>query len=197
MRKSSLRKLLGLVVLVVLLYSGDLLLYPVSIPVAMAQEDGRLVSEPYKGQNTFRCSGQDFKVPSYFPYVNKWPDSAAHFTALEKWCSEDNFQVTLGIGNTCPENFLCEDASFSVSANSAASGIFEKTLSVYARKISLAKNIHGYLIPSVCGANCDDTQLVWFMEGRVFIIGSHYTTSDQETLSELTKAANSYIEQER
>ena len=197
MKKPSPKKLLSLVALAAFFYSGGLLLYPGFMPAAMAQEDGTLVSEQYTGQNTFKCNGHDFKVPSYFPYVNKWPGSAVRLTALEKWCSEDKFQVTLGIGNTCPENFLCDDASFSISANSAASEIFEKTLSVYASKVSLAKNIHGYLIPSVCGANCDDTQLVWFVEGRIFIIGSHYTTSDQETLNELTKSANSYIEQER
>lgn len=193
------KKLLSLVALAAFFYSGGLLSYPVFMPVAIAQEDGTLVSEQYTGQNMFKCNGHDFKIPSYFGYASKLSSDNVFITAYEKQCTLESFKVFLGIGADCGGQDFCLQGSFSSTLsgnNSYPSDLLSKTLSLYAKKVELSRHIKGYFIPSECFAYCNEAQLAWYHRDRVFVIGSHHDNS-QETVDELVRAANSYIDMEK
>jgi hypothetical protein len=58
-------------------------------------------------------------------------------------------------------------------------------------EVTLAKGIHGYFIPFVCGANCDTSKVIWEQNGDRYKVGIRYAS--KTTVVEL---ANSVIQNE-
>lgn len=176
-----------------------ILLLLCAVPImAVAQDDQTLINEKYVGQRTFSCNGHEFKIPSHFPYTYQWHDDN-YLTAAKSSCTLNNFSVTLGRhGPDCLGGAVCRSASFSSvkRLGSRLDDLFGKILLVYAKEVKLSRNRDGYFVPSVCGANCDEAQLVWSDGTGVYIIGGGSNNS-QEAIDELIESANSYIGMEK
>lgn len=54
-------------------------------------------------------------------------------------------------------------------------------------KVTLANGIKGYFIPYVCGANCDDSKVIWEQRGYRYLVG--IKSGDKKTVVEMANSA--------
>lgn len=162
-------------------------------------EDGpmepKVTTVNYERQSSFTCNGLTFKIPPYFPYADKYGQNT-YLSTVDKYdCNLEHIRIDHGLDHGCTSH-VCTQGSFTRIKSSEATGLLETVLDIYAKKVELSKKIDGYLIPSQCGAHCDEDKLVWYDNDYLFMIGSKFKESDK-TISELIKSANSYIDQEK
>lgn len=54
-------------------------------------------------------------------------------------------------------------------------------------RVTLANGIKGYFIPYVCGANCDDSKVIWEQNGYRYLVG--LKRGDKKTVIEMANSA--------
>lgn len=54
-------------------------------------------------------------------------------------------------------------------------------------RVTLANGIKGYFIPYVCGANCDDSKVIWEQNGYRYLVG--LKRGDKKTVVEMANSA--------
>lgn len=54
-------------------------------------------------------------------------------------------------------------------------------------KVALANGIQGYFIPYVCGANCDDSKVIWEQNGYRYLVG--IKSGDKKTVVDMANSA--------
>jgi hypothetical protein len=54
-------------------------------------------------------------------------------------------------------------------------------------RVTLANGIKGYFIPYVCGANCDDSKVIWEQNGDRYLVG--LKRGDKKTVVEMANSA--------
>lgn len=54
-------------------------------------------------------------------------------------------------------------------------------------RVTLANGIKGYFIPYVCGANCDDSKVIWEQNGYRYLVG--LKSGDKKTVIEMANSA--------
>lgn len=163
-----------------------------------ALKEPELVNELYTGQTTFVCNGHVFKIPSYFPYQKKWPEwknQKFYLTANKDDCDNQKFLFSLGTVPNCNIYHTCTNVIFAHYQNKKAKFIKEEIIKNSLRKVMINKNFVGYFSPATCGANCNNSSLYWFDDSSAYIVETKNPHDTPETVDELVKSANSYINQ--
>lgn len=163
--------------------------------VPVFADDPVLISVPYTKQTSFKCGDTDIKIPPYFPNMDRMSLENLFLTAYENECKKDSFEIILGIGEDCGGQNMCIVGSFSsdILGEGVSSGLYA-AFAAYTKEIELADDREaGFFAPSQCFAYCNEAQLIWMDRNqRINIIG-YKGPNSQETIDQLVKAANSYI----
>ncbi len=129
------------------------------------------------------------QLPHYLPNDNILTntdtdkESLAHATLEE--VTSSSYLIEIGIGEDCNGSGFCHLGFV------FATKVTEERSALEGEPVPLARGITGYFIASECGANCSDATLSWEQNGVQYTIGDK-----AGSLDELTKSANSAIENE-
>jgi|CXWL01.1.fsa_nt_gi hypothetical protein len=178
-----------------------------ALPVWAENSESKTANVKYEKQSTFICNKQEFQIPPYFPfgdkfvYNNKPPASDLYLTARENECTPDHFNAVLGLDPYCNGANICIKSSFSYSKiGTDLRQNLQYAFSRYTKEVELDKGKIGYFVPSVCYAYCNTARLIWFNydynKDEIYIISTK-NANTQKTIDELVKSANSYINNQK
>jgi hypothetical protein len=109
-------------------------------------------------------------LPPDFPVAQGTPAVQPYVITAEP----GEYEISLDYGPECQGAGACHYGSLAgkkVASNqpeSTRNFVFEADR---AQKVMLAKDIEGYFIEAVCGANCDDAKVFWIYNGFQYMIG--------------------------
>lgn len=140
------------------------------------------------------CRVDHIRAPEYFPFIGRaW----AHEYQLNitSNCDKNEYQAILGIGADCIGQNVCTHSVFSkflLSHNIIA--VFDRVISAQAKEgVFINETVPAYYIPSVCYSYCTRAALIWLDDTAVYMFESVQRTSEEETVRELIRAANIYL----
>jgi hypothetical protein len=182
-------------------------------PVWAEDIESKSANVKYEKQTTLTCNKQEFQIPPYFPFGDKFSRKDGkqlydnkpfpvdlYLTAQENECTPDYFNIVLGLGPYCSGAHICIDSSFAYSK--VGTNILENmdgALLLNLKEVELDKNKNGYFVPSQCHVYCSTAKLIWFDYDklRIFIISTKNPGNDKKVIGELVKSANSYINNQK
>lgn len=124
--------------------------------------------------------------PLYITVNTVTPDQYELTIGTDKDCSGGNYcrygtisgqRVTASTPSVEDEYAFLNDPSYQPSVRST-----EKM-----GKVALDNGVEGYFIPYVCGANCDDSKVIWEQNGYRYLIG--VKSGDKKTVVDMANSA--------
>lgn len=156
---------------------------------AVESKEADYKTEPYKGQSSIECNGMKVNIPQFFPFSQ----DNLFLKFSERQCSEDHFEITVGLGEDCHGAHMCMTNFFSKQGLKAG-GVhwaLDEILDQKLKEIKLDRNIIGYHIPSRVFAYPTPQGIVWIDRDFIFVIGNNGGGE-----KDLVKSANSLINAE-
>ncbi len=131
--------------------------------------------------------GLPLMLPPEFPSGGEGlPPVAPHVITAEP----DQYEISLDYGPECQGAGACHYGSLAGKKTGASEPSDTRTIvfeAERAQKVTLAKNIDGYFVEALCGANCDDAKVFWIYNGFQYMIG--IKAGAQEDVVNLANAA--------
>jgi hypothetical protein len=141
---------------------------------------------PFGEMQMIVLSGVPPMLPPEFPTEASLPDIYPYI-----YTSEDGeYEISLDYGEDCHGAGACHYGSLTGRKVDSDIPIGTRNFPFdigNAQVISLAKDITGYFVASVCGASCDDAKVFWIYEGYQYMVG--LKAGAQEDAIELANAA--------
>lgn len=142
------------------------------------------------------------KLPTYIPGENSLDKP---FWANITQADSEHYLVTIGFTKDCEGGNYCRYGTVAgekiLPSTPTAQQSYEELISQpdykplkqspeKAATVKLAKDIEGYFVPYLCGANCDDAKVFWDEDTYRYLVGVKMGSKD-----ELIQMANSAISQ--
>ena len=82
---------------------------------------------------------------------------------------------------------------FDKTIDDSFSSELEMGFAAAAKEIKLSKKLSGYFLPTKCYSYCNSTKIIWFDNGRFYLISSKSTQETQENIDDLKKSVELYL----
>lgn len=115
--------------------------------------------------------------------------------------TSDQYELTIGTDTDCSGGNYCRYGTISGQRVTASTPSVEEEYAFLndpgyqpsvrstekMGKVALANGIQGYFIPYVCGANCDDSKVIWEQNGYRYLVG--IKSGDKKTVVDMANSA--------